>query len=109
MDRQGCGEGPNEVRSVIASTVGGVMTKEAGAVTGDLEVTMRAGSGDLGVLVRYAGADEWYTVEGSPIALLRSSGSSDPELLKHVVEHLKTPERLANGNEEPTSLLSFPS
>jgi hypothetical protein len=32
---------PDEMRSAIASTIGGVMTKEVGAVTGDPEVATR--------------------------------------------------------------------
>ncbi len=31
----------DELRSVVASTTGGVMTEEVGAVTGDLEVATR--------------------------------------------------------------------
>ena len=33
---------PNETRSTVPSTVGGVMTQEVGAVTGDLEVATSA-------------------------------------------------------------------
>lgn len=105
--------GPGEISSIIASTAGGVMTKEAGAVTGDLEVVTRAGAGgSVGVMVRYAGAGEWYTVSGGPVGQIGSGGSSDPELNElheRVVEHLTTPGRLLDGNEEPSSLLSFPS
>ena len=51
--------GPGEISSIVASTVGGVMTKEAGAVTGDLEMVTRTGAGgSVGVMVKYAGADE---------------------------------------------------
>src|SRR5918998_5185210 len=58
-----------ELRSEFVSTVGGVMTEEAGAVTGDLELLTRpAEVGALEALVRYAGAEEWYTVSGSPLA-----------------------------------------
>jgi hypothetical protein len=48
-----------ELRSTFTSTVGGVMTEEAGAITGDLELlthpTSEAGNAQLEVLVRYAG------------------------------------------------------
>jgi hypothetical protein len=44
------------------------MTEEVGAVTGDLEVATRLLAADgIEVTVRYAGAEEWYTVEGSSI------------------------------------------
>ena len=109
--REGGGEGTNEVRSVIASTPGGVMTEEAGAVTGELEVATRAGAGGtVEVSVRYVGADEWYAVEGSPIAPNDAGGPSPPELRglhERVVGRLTTPGRTVDGNEEPTSLLGF--
>jgi hypothetical protein len=101
---------PNEMRSTIVSTVGGVMTKEVGAVTGDLEVVTRPRAGDVEVAVRYAGADEWYTVEGSPIKLGNAGGLSPSELHElHecVVRQLATPGMIVEGNEEATSLRGF--
>ncbi len=42
------------------------MTDEVGVVTGQLELrTTLAEDGSLSVLVRYAGALDWYTVTGS--------------------------------------------
>src|SRR5919199_1915676 len=64
-----------ETRSTFTSTIGGVMTEEVGPVTGELEVLTRAEERTLEVLVRYAGAEEWYTVEGSPISLAAGSSS----------------------------------
>ncbi len=100
-----------EVRSIIASTVGGVMTKDVGAITGDLEVATRpTGSEGLQVAVRYAGADEWYTVEGSPIEPEDANDSSRSqlrELHERIVSHLTTPGRIVDGNEEPVSLRGF--
>lgn len=43
------------------------MTEQAGAVTGELELETRIESEGLDVMVRYAGAEEWYTVVGSPM------------------------------------------
>jgi hypothetical protein len=98
----------NERRSIASSTMGGVMTDEVGAVTGDLEVTTRLlGAGLLGVYVRYAGAEEWYTVAGSPVSV--DERSSLDELHKRVVKHLTTPGPVVDGNEVPRSLLrGFP-
>ncbi|CAL9435616.1 hypothetical protein SUDANB171_02133 [Streptomyces sp. enrichment culture] len=49
---------------------GGVMTKEVGAITGELELHTRADEdGVLTLRVRYAGANEWYTLEGAPYQL----------------------------------------
>ncbi len=100
----------SEMRSLIASTVGGVMTEEVGAVTGDLEVATRPKAGGVEVAVRYAGADEWYTVEGSPIepgnaGVLSPSGLR--ELHERVVRRLTTPGKIVIGNVQATSLSGF--
>jgi hypothetical protein len=92
----------DEKRSPLASTTGGVMTDEAGAVTGDLEVSTRPDSGALHVSVRYVGAEEWYTVTGSPVSL--EAGPTPDDLHECVVEHLAKPGPVVCGNEEATSL-----
>ncbi len=101
--------GKGEARSIIASTTGGVMTKEVGAITGDLEIATRpTGTGIIEVTVRYAGASEWYTVEGSPIESGGGCGSSElDELHERIVEHLTTPGPIVEGNEEPVYLSQF--
>ena len=104
--------GPREVgiHSHFASTTGGVMTREAGAVTGDLEIATRVENDSLGVFVRYAGAEEWYTVEGSPISPADRVHSSPNELRRlhqRILAHLTSPGRVVNGNELPVSLASF--
>jgi hypothetical protein len=95
-----------ELRSKFVSTVGGVMTEEAGTVTGDLELLTRpseAGEGGLEVLVRYAGAEEWYTVSGSPLA--KPAGGEDHRVLHEaVLVRLTTPGPLEGGNEQPVDL-----
>jgi hypothetical protein len=104
---------PNETRSTVVSTTGGVMTEEVGAVTGELEVATRPlAAEDITVTVRYAGAEEWYTVEGSPIELGKASDlppSKPRELHERVVRHLTTPGKVMDGNEQAASLLSLPS
>jgi hypothetical protein len=57
--------------------------------------------------VRYPGAEEWYTVEGSPAALEAAGELSPSELHERVVEHLGRPGQVVSGNEEPTSLRGF--
>ena len=93
-----------ELRTPFASTAGGVMTDEAGAVTGDLELLTRPGeNGGLEALVRYAGAGEWYTVTGSPVP--DPAGGAD-----HGASHeamlalLTTPGPTQDGNELPVEL-----
>jgi hypothetical protein len=100
----------DEIRSYFASTTEGVMTEEAGAVTGDLEIATRAEGDALEVSVRYAGAEEWYTVEGSPIELADTVPSSPdelPEPHQRVLDHLTSPGRVVDDNELPVSLESF--
>lgn len=87
------------------------MTQEAGAVTGDLEVATRPlGAGGVEAVVRYAGAEEWYTLEGSPINLENTRDLSPAELRElhgRVVKHLTTPGPILEGNEQPSSLSGF--
>jgi hypothetical protein len=94
-----------ELRSSFASTTGGVMTEEAGAITGDLELLTRpsaAEEGPIDVLVRYAGADEWYTVSGSPVP----AGPGDPRASHEAaLARLTTPGLVEGGNELPVDLL----
>jgi hypothetical protein len=102
----------DEIRSTFASTTGGVMTEEAGAVTGDLEIASRPEGDAVKVLIRYAGADEWYSVEGSPISLTNTALPRPDELRElhqRVLSHLTRPGRVVAGNELPTSLASFPA
>ncbi|MFB7675808.1 hypothetical protein ACFC26_30815 [Kitasatospora purpeofusca] len=54
------------VTTGIAAGPGSVMTVEVGVITGDLTLrTVWDGRPLLGV--QYDGAEEWYTVEGSPV------------------------------------------
>ena len=102
--------GAGKLRSAFASTAGGVMTEEAGAVTGDLELLTRPtpdGSA-IEALVGYAGSRELYAVSGSPVRAV--SGGPDEE--EHRAAHgrilglLTTPGRADEaGNELPTDLL----
>ncbi|MDP8972307.1 MAG: hypothetical protein M3N45_03840 [Actinomycetota bacterium] len=82
------------------------MTDEVGAVTGDLEIATRLlDAGVLDVRVRYAGAEEWYTVAGSPVAPVDRYPTAD--LHDRVLEYLTEPSFVLGGNEEPTSLRGF--
>ncbi len=89
----------DEHLSTFASTTGGVMTEEAGAITGELELSCRPEADGVHVKVRYAGADEWYTVSGSPVR-----GLNDPERILH---HLRTPGPVVDGNESAATLEGF--
>ena len=91
-----------ELRSKFVSTVGGVMTEEAGAVTGDLELLTRPSEvGALEALVRYAGAEEWYTVSGSPVP---GGGEDHRALHEAALTRLTTPGPVEGGNALPVDL-----
>ena len=82
------------------------MTDEVGLVTGDLEIATRLlNAGVFDVRVRYAGAEEWYTVAGSPVSADGRYPAAD--LHERVVEYLTTPRPVVGGNKEPTSLRGF--
>lgn len=98
----------DEARSTITSITGGVMTKEVGAITGELEVATHPTRGGLiEVAVRYAGAEEWYVVEGSPVELGNAGGMSLSERHRRITGHLTTPGKSIDGNEQAASLLGF--
>ncbi len=90
----------DEFRSTFTSTTGGVLTEEAGAVTGELELLCRPEAEGVHVAVRYAGADEWYTVSGSPVQVRGDENETRDQLL----ERLTTPGPVVDGNEKPVTL-----
>jgi hypothetical protein len=92
--------GPAEYRATFTSTTGGVMTEEAGAITGDLELLCRPAAEGTHVAVRYAGTSDWYTVAGSPVPALGEGGETRDRML----EHLTTPGPVVSGNERPVTL-----
>ena len=101
--------GAGELRSAFASTVGGVMTVEAGAITGDLELLTRPSpAGDaVEAYVRYAGAGDLYAVAGSPVRTVSASPDAGEHEAAHarVLEALTTPGPREGGNESPADLL----
>ena len=88
------------------------MTEEVGAITGALELLTRPVPDGRAIeaLVRYAGAQDLYTVVGSPLR----SVSERPDKMEHqrahdlILESLTTPghsEHGKHGNERPVHLL----
>ncbi|MGB3634633.1 MAG: hypothetical protein WA982_11380 [Rubrobacteraceae bacterium] len=88
------------------------MTAEAGAVTGDLELLTKPAANGTGieVLVCYVGAQDLYTVLGSPVQAV-SEASEEGEEGDHRAAHerilgtLTTPGTIEEGNERPVDLL----
>jgi hypothetical protein len=97
------GHAGDEFRSTFTSTTGGVMTDEAGAVTGDLDLSCRPEADGLRVAVRYTGADEWYTVSGGPVRIQGNPGDAPGRILRH----LSTPGPVVDGNEKAVTLEGF--
>ena len=85
------------------------MTDEAGAVTGELELMTRVTPDGRAIeaMVRYAGAQDLYTVSGSPVHAV----SERPDQVEHRAAHerilktLTTSGRVESGNEMPVDLL----
>ena len=104
------GQSPSaELRSAFESTAGGVMTDEVGAITGALELLTRPAPNGKSIeaLVRYVGAQDLYTVTGSPLRGV----SEHPDQIEHqrahelILESLTTPALSEHGNERPVHLL----
>ncbi len=102
--------GAGELRSAFASAAGGVMTEEAGAVTGDLELLTRPTPDGRAIeaLVRYAGARDLYAVSGSPVRAASCEGSDEEEhraAHERILGLLTTPGQVdEGGNELPADL-----
>lgn len=68
----GPGQDGSEAGSVpltahVKAGPGGAMTDEVGVITGDVSVTTAAGpDGTAQVRIQYTGAEEFYTLTGSP-------------------------------------------
>ncbi len=78
--------GTTERTTVFKAPRGGVMTREVGVISGELELlTAAEPDGTLVLRIRYAGAAEWYTVDGGPFRL---HDPRDHEVLHEVLVSL---------------------
>jgi hypothetical protein len=97
--------------STFVSTKGGVMTDEVGAITGELELLTHPTPEGSAVeaIVRYAGAQDLYSVSGSPVrtaSLLDRSDQAEHRVAhERILEALTTPGTVSGGNEMPVDLL----
>ena len=91
---------PAELKSSFTSTTGGVLTVEVGAITGDLELLTRPAEGEIEAEVRYAGASDIYTVNGSPVPTTDTHHKAHEAILLT----LTTPGSIEQGNELPVDL-----
>ncbi|MFF3214179.1 hypothetical protein ACFYYB_26330 [Streptomyces sp. NPDC002886] len=80
-------EGSVPLTDHVKAGPGGAMTDEVGVITGDVTLTTEAGpDGRASVRVQYTGAEEWYTLTGSPARL---SPGGLAAFHKQVVEAVK--------------------
>ena len=101
-------ESDRPLNSTFVSTTGGVMTEEVGAITGELELLTRlTPNGGMEVMVRYAGAQDLYTISGSPVYAVseRSDRLEHRAAHERILETLTTPRSVESGNEKPVDLL----
>jgi hypothetical protein len=68
------GGGAQQRTADITAGPGGVMTDEAGVVTGELTLRTEYADGQVTLRVQYKDADEWYAVTGAKVALADPSG-----------------------------------
>ncbi|WP_055495054.1 hypothetical protein [Streptomyces sp. TP-A0356] len=89
MNKDGAETIPERLVDTVEAGPGGAMTDEVGVITGELTVaTTRLADGRAQIAIQYAGAEEWYSLTGSP-APLPSGG------LKTL--HLDVLERVRHG------------
>jgi hypothetical protein len=60
----------------ITTGPGGVMTDEAGVITGDLTIRTEYADGHVTVRVQYRDAGEWYAVTGAAAPLADPAGAT---------------------------------
>ncbi|MFF3437138.1 hypothetical protein [Streptosporangium sp. NPDC002721] len=65
---------------------GGVMTDEVGVITGDLVVRTEVHDDQAHVAVQYLGAEEWYTLTGSPAPLAGHTGEEVHEAVLAAIQ-----------------------
>ncbi|MFE9559444.1 hypothetical protein ACFYMW_40345 [Streptomyces sp. NPDC006692] len=72
----------------VTAGPGGAMTDEVGVITGDLTIqTTRRPDQLVAVAIQYTGADEWYTLTGSPVAVPNGELEDYHERVLAAVEH----------------------
>ncbi|MEV4072622.1 hypothetical protein ACGFJC_35035 [Nonomuraea fuscirosea] len=60
-------EAARSFESNVIAGPGGVMTEEAGVITGEVTVRTEVSADRVTVRVQYLDADEWYQIDGSPL------------------------------------------
>ncbi|MGW1169114.1 hypothetical protein [Streptomyces sp. NPDC002550] len=70
MNQDGAKKIPAPLVDTVEAGPGGAMTDEVGVITGELTVaTTQLADGRAQIAIQYTGAEEWYTLTGSPTPL----------------------------------------
>ncbi|MGO4458133.1 hypothetical protein AB4039_12625 [Streptomyces sp. M-16] len=81
---------------------GGVLTEEAGVLSGDLTVHTTWSGQEANVAVQYSGGSDWFTVTGSPV---HCSSEEDSRLLhQEVVDAVRGDAAATVPHSRPHSL-----
>lgn len=80
---------------------GGIPTVEVGTITGDVELESALADGRCHHRLRYAGADEWYRVEGEQEPVAVEDGTARTLLHEALVDSLRAMEGKASGPVDP--------
>jgi hypothetical protein len=78
-----------------------------GAITGELELqTIATPDGTVEAKVRYAGAQDLYTITGSPVRTVseRSDQAAHRAAHERILETLTTSNNVESGNAKPVDL-----
>ncbi|MFD7340010.1 hypothetical protein ACFV98_29015 [Streptomyces violascens] len=79
---------PAVCHAQVTAGPGGTMTDDVGVITGDLtHRTTRQADNQVDIQIQYTGADEWYTLTGSPVAAPDSGLEDFHERVLTTVEH----------------------
>ncbi|WP_234392296.1 HNH endonuclease family protein [Streptomyces sp. WM6378] len=72
----------------VTAGPGGAMTDQVGVITGDLTIhTTRRADHLVAIAIQYTGADEWYALTGSPVAVPDGELEAYHERVLGAVEH----------------------
>ncbi|WP_326635654.1 hypothetical protein OIE67_00795 [Nonomuraea fuscirosea] len=80
-------EAARSFESSVVAGPGGVMTEEAGVITGEVTVRTEVSGDRVTVRVQYLDADEWYQIDGSPLRPDSGPGQDLHDQIVQAVRH----------------------
>lgn len=89
------------LRTTFVARPGGISTVEVGTITGDVELESAPVDGGCRHRVRYAGADEWYRLEGEQDPVAVEDGADLARLHEALVDALRASAGAADEPVDP--------